>query len=89
VCRELVTPAGRIPEAGVIASERERALHEREPLGVASVARHEHRTVVLQRFDVIGVELQRATREVDASGHIVRRMAGAGLFEERAGFVVR
>lgn len=89
VCGELVAPANRIPQPGVIAAEREGALQQREPFGVTRAARYEDRPVVLQRFDVIGVELQRAPCELDPSRDIVRRVAGAGLFEERAGFVVR
>ena len=44
---------------------------------------------MLQRLDVVRVEIERAARERDARGRVVGGLAPLRLGEERAGLVVR
>jgi hypothetical protein len=81
---ELGAPAERVPEAGIAATERDGALDQRETISVLCAPRDEQGRQVLERFDVIGVERERAPRQGNGFRDVMRRMTLAGLREEGA-----
>lgn len=83
VRRELVAPAGGVPEAGVIGTRGGGTVDEGEALGVCASARDEERGEMLQRLGIGGIEIERATCEVDALREFARVVKADRLREEQ------
>ncbi len=86
---ELSAPAEGVPEAGIIRTEGDGALDCGDAVGVASAAGDEDGCEVLERFDVVGVDLERAMREGHTARDVARGVALLCLGKERAGVVSR
>ena len=86
---ELVAPAERVPDAGIIGAEGDGTIDERKPLRVLPPSRDQQRRKLLQRFDVVGVKLQRASRQIQARSDVMRGLTPLGLGEQSAGFIAR
>ena len=84
---EFGAPAERVPNAGVLRPESGCSFDEREPFGVLATAGDEVRGHVLERFDIVGIEIERALHQLDARGDIVGRLEALRLGEKRTGFV--
>lgn len=69
---ELVAPADGVPDAGVVRAQSSGAIDEGETLGEMAPACYEKRRHVLERFDVVGVELEGAACEIETRSDVVR-----------------
>lgn len=85
---ELVAPAGGIPDAGVIGTERDGPIDQRKSVGVVAAARDEMRREMLERLDVVGVEFERAPHEINAGRGVVCGLQALRLGEQCARRVV-
>lgn len=83
VRRELVAPAERIPESGVLGPERDRAIDEREAVNVSALPGNQCRRKMLDRLDVVRIEIERLSGECDARRGIVRGLTLLCFGEER------
>jgi hypothetical protein len=88
VRRELVAPAGGVPDAGVVRSGRDGAIDEREPISVPAATRDQQCGEVFERFDVRRIEVERLAGQFDARGDVTRRVADECSFEERPRLIV-
>ncbi len=86
---ELVAPAERVPDAGIIGADGGGAIDGGETLDVLAAAGDQQRRELLQRFDVVGITLQRALRQLQARGDVVRGLAPLCFGEQGAGIVAR
>lgn len=86
---ELVAPAERVPDAGIIGAEDGGAIDGGEAFGVLPAAGDQQRRELLKRFDVVGIQLKSALRQLQARGDVVRGLTPLCLGEQSARIFAR
>jgi hypothetical protein len=69
---ELVAPTDGVPDARVIRPQCSGAVDESQALSILAAPGYQERRHVLERFDVVGVEIERAAREIETGSDVVR-----------------